>query len=106
MSGKAFDTYALSLARIEAHYIMNRCFLRPGEIMERLPAIRARPAIIVQGRYDMVCPIETAYRLNSQWSNSQLVIVPDAGHSSMEPGIAQALRFGADALLDRFAKEY
>lgn len=95
-SGGAFDSYALPLARLEAHYFQHRCFLEPGELMRRLDAVRPLDAIIIQGRYDIVCPIETAHRLHLAWPNSRLVVVPDAGHSGMEPGICRALTQGAD----------
>ena len=97
----AFDAYALSLARLEAHYFKHHCFLQPGELMARLDAIRHLPAHIVQGRYDMVCPIHTAHQLHLAWPESVLTVVADAGHSGMEPGIARALALGADALADR-----
>ena len=101
--GKAFDAYALSLARLEAHYFRHHCFLQPNELMNRLDAVRHLPAHIVQGRYDMVCPIHTAHQLHLAWPNSELTVVADAGHSGMEPGIARALTHGADALAERLA---
>ncbi|MBF0251341.1 MAG: prolyl aminopeptidase [Alphaproteobacteria bacterium] len=96
--GRAFDHYALSLARLEAHYFLNEMFLGEDELMAKLGAIRALPAVIVQGRYDVVCPIASAHRLHLAWPNSELVTVPDAGHSGMEPGIARAIRHAADVL--------
>jgi len=101
--GAAFDSYALSLARIEAHYFAHHCFLQPDELMARLGAIRHLPAYIVQGRYDIVCPFHTAHRLHLGWPNSELHVVADAGHSGMEPGIARAMAQGADALADKLA---
>lgn len=97
---KAADAYALSLARMEAHYFQHHCFLQPDELLNRLGAIRHLPAHIVQGRYDMVCPFHTAHRLHLAWPNSTLTVVADAGHSAMEPGIARALALGADALAE------
>ena len=97
---KAADAYALSLARLEAHYFQHHCFLQPDELLARLSAVKHLPAIIVQGRYDMVCPFHTAYRLHQAWPGSSLNVVADAGHSGMEPGIARALAHGADALVD------
>jgi len=96
--GAAFDAYALPLARIEAHYFANHMFLQPDELLNRLDTIRALPAILVQGRYDMVCPFETAHRLHLAWPNSELVVVPDAGHSGMEPGICRALVKAGEAM--------
>lgn len=102
-SGKPFDDYALTLARLEAHYFQHHCFFKPDELMGRLDAIRHLPAHIVQGRYDIVCPIETAHRLHLAWPQSTLDVVADAGHSGMEPGIAKALARGADDLADLLA---
>jgi len=81
----------LALARIEAHYFINHMFLAETPLLGRLTAIAHVPAIIVQGRYDMVCPITTAHELAQNWKNAELVIVPDAGHSAMEPGTRSAL---------------
>lgn len=103
VGGKGFDAYAVSLARLEAYYFDNHCFFQPGELMSRLDAIRHLPAVIVQGRYDIVCPIHTAHTLHLAWPGSDLVVVPDAGHSGMEPGIAAALTDGADLLANRLA---
>ena len=72
---------ALSLGRLEAHYFINKCFMEEGALLKGVERIRQIPATIVQGRYDVVCPPVTA----------ELVMVPDAGHSAMEPGIAKAL---------------
>lgn len=99
--GATFDAYALSLARMEAHYFAHHCFLQPDELMTRLDAIRHLPAYIVQGRYDIVCPFHTAHRLHLAWPNSELHVVADAGHSGMEPGIARAMAQGGDALADK-----
>ncbi|MCG8510537.1 MAG: prolyl aminopeptidase [Rhodospirillales bacterium] len=82
---------ALSLARVSTHYFANDFFLDGRPLVERIGRIRHLPAIIVQGRYDMVCPIVAADRLARAWPGSELVIVPDAGHSAMEPGIRDAL---------------
>ena len=94
----SFDHYALTLARIEAHYFRHSMFLQPGELMARLPAIAHLPAIIVQGRYDIVCPFHTAHALYEAWPNADMVVISDAGHSGMEPGIATAITRAADAL--------
>lgn len=99
--GKAFEVYALSLARMEAHYFKHHCFLAPNALMDSLGAVRHLPATIVQGRYDMVCPMHTAHQLHLAWPNSTFMVVDDAGHSGMEPGIARAMVNGANA----FAKQ-
>lgn len=82
---------ALGLARIEAHYFMNDIFLPDNALLENVARIRAIPGIIVQGRYDIVCPIATADELHCAWPEAEYVIVPDAGHSAMEPGIRREL---------------
>ena len=87
----ARDEMALGLARIEAHYFKNGIFLEEGQLLRDLDRIRRIPAIIVQGRYDIVCPIATADALHQAWPEADYVIVPDAGHSAMEPGIRRAL---------------
>jgi proline iminopeptidase len=87
----AQDRTALGLARIEAHYFANRLFLPPGGLLARMQRIGYLPAEIVQGRYDMVCPAATAFELAAAWPAARLTIVPDAGHSALEPGIRRAL---------------
>jgi proline iminopeptidase len=85
------DRLALGLARIEAHYFRNGVFLPENQLLQGVERIRNIPGAIVQGRYDMVCPIVTADELARAWPEAQYVIVPDAGHSAMEPGIRAAL---------------
>jgi len=85
------DHKALGLARIEAHYFINGGFLREGQLLEEVARLRAIPTTIVQGRYDMVCPIVSADDLTRAWPEAQYVVVPDAGHSAMEPGIRAGL---------------
>jgi proline iminopeptidase len=87
----ADDQKALGLARIEAHYFVHGCFLGEGELLARVDRIRTIPTTIVQGRYDMVCPILSADDLARVWPEAHYVVVPDAGHSAMEPGIRTAL---------------
>ncbi|NQV84016.1 MAG: prolyl aminopeptidase [Rhodospirillales bacterium] len=89
-SGSA-SAQALSLARIEAHYFENGMFLEDGYLLDNIAAVRDHPAVIVQGRYDMICPIVTADKLAAAWPGADYVIVPNAGHSAMEPGIRTAL---------------
>ncbi len=85
------DVMALGLARIEAHYFANHIFLPPGTLLAEVEALRSIPAVIVQGRYDMVCPIVTADELHRAWPEADYRVVPDAGHSALEPGIRAAL---------------
>ena len=85
------DRMALGLARIEAHYFVNRIFLPDNALLDNIARVRRIPAVIVQGRYDIVCPIATADDLRRAWPEAEYVVVPDAGHSAMEPGIRRAL---------------
>lgn len=82
---------ALSLSRIEAHYFVNHIFLPDNSLLAGINRIRSIPAIIVQGRYDAVCPIVTADELARAWPEARYVTVADAGHSAFEPGIAHEL---------------
>jgi proline iminopeptidase len=87
----AIDTHALGLARIEAHYFRNNLFQPEDRLLREVDRIRAIPGVIVQGRYDIVCPAATADRLHRAWPEAAYRIIPDAGHSAMEPGIRSAL---------------
>ena len=81
----------LALARLEAHYFRNRLFLKPDQLIDGLDRIRTIPGVLVHGRYDAICPVSTAWRLKAAWPELDVRIVPDAGHSANEPGIAAAL---------------
>lgn len=91
VQGFADDVTALGLARIEAHYFVNDSFLRPNQLIEDVGRIRHIPTVIVQGRYDMVCPIRSAHDLHQAWPEATYQIVPDAGHNAFEPGVRAAL---------------
>lgn len=82
---------ALSLARIECHYFMHDSFLDPNQILRNASRLADIPAIIVHGRYDMVCPIENAWALHRAIPKATLQIIAEAGHSASEPGITDAL---------------
>ena len=82
---------ALGLARLEAHYFAHDVFLEDGQLLAEAERLRAIPGSIVQGRYDVICPPESAWDLKQAWPQAQHVTVPDAGHSAMEPGIRRAL---------------
>ena len=82
---------ALSLARIECHYFVNRAFLEPNQLLNDVHKIAHIPGVIVQGRYDVICPVTSAWDLHQAWPNSRLEIIADAGHSASEPGIRRAL---------------
>ena len=95
------DVVALGLARIEAHYFRNGVFLTPNALRDNVHRLRGIPGVIVQGRYDMVCPIVSAHELVAAWPEAKYLVVPDAGHSAWEPGIAAALV----AACDRFRRD-
>jgi proline iminopeptidase len=84
--------FALAFARIECHYFMNKAFFPTDNyLIENVGKIRHIPAVIVQGRYDAVCPIRSAWELHRAWPEATFRVVPDAGHSATEPGIIAAL---------------
>ncbi|MDZ5646414.1 prolyl aminopeptidase [Nitrospirillum sp. BR 11828] len=91
VSASGEDNHALGLARMEAHYFRNNKLSPEAALLENVDRIRHIPAIIVQGRYDVVCPIRTADELHRAWPEADYIVVPDAGHSAMEPGIRSAL---------------
>lgn len=91
VTGFSQDRTALGLARIEAHYFANELFLPAKGLLSRMNRITDIPAEIIQGRYDMICPPVSAFDLAEHWRNARLTIVPDAGHSALEPGIRRAL---------------
>ncbi len=95
------DRLALGLARIEAHFFTRYLFTASDDLIARVGRIRHLPGIIVQGRYDMVCPIRSADELASAWPEADYVIVPDAGHSAMEPGIREHLVMATERLKNR-----
>jgi proline iminopeptidase len=92
---------ALSLARIECHYFMNNSFF-PSEnyLIDNVYKLKNIPTVIVQGRYDIVCPMASAWELHKALPEAEFILVPDAGHSVSEKGITAAL---VDAM-DRFAR--
>ena len=84
--------FALAFALIENHYFVNKGFLdNENQLLENIDIIRNIPAVIIQGRYDVVCPPTTAYELHSKWPESELVIAPFSGHSAFEKEITHEL---------------
>ena len=80
------------MARIEAHYFVNNCFMPDDHIIQNVGRIQHLPATIVQGRHDVICPPRTAFELARAWGNrARLELVDAAGHSTFETGIAHAL---------------
>jgi proline iminopeptidase len=91
------DRFALAFARIECHYFVNRGFFeRETQLLDDVGKIRHIPCVIVQGRYDVVCPTVTAWALHRAFPEAELRIVPDAGHSAFEPGIVHELVTATD----------
>lgn len=85
------DNVALGLARMEAHYFSHDIFLPQNALLDNISKLHDLPAVIVQGRYDAVCPIISAYDLHHAWPQAEYIIIEDAGHSAWEPGIRSAL---------------
>jgi len=91
-SGSTPAAYARAFARIENHYFINKGFLdEDGHIMKNMHKIAHIPGVIVQGRYDMICPPHTAFKLHEAWPSSRLILAPTSGHSLSEQGISSAL---------------
>lgn len=93
--------YARAFARLENHYFMNGCFLDEGQLLRDRHRIEHLPAIIVQGRYDMVCPPASAWELAEGWDRCEMRIVPASGHALSEPQIATALVRATNEIRDR-----
>ncbi len=91
------EQFSLALSRIECHYFVHHGFLRgDNQLLEDMHKIRHIPGVIVQGRYDVVCPLDSAWALHRAWPGSDLRIVPDTGHSAMEPGNVHELVSATD----------
>lgn len=97
------DAAALAIARIEAHYFVHGLFLSGDALLEGVARLRDIPCSIIQGRYDVVCPIRSADDLHRAWPEAEYVVVPDAGHSAREPGIARELVAATDRFRARLA---
>ena len=88
---------ALAMARIECHYFINDGFFdSPNELLENIDRIRHIPTVIVQGRYDVVCPPVTAWDLHNAWPEAQFNLISNAGHSAFDPANTQALVAATD----------
>jgi proline iminopeptidase len=95
------DQMAVSLARIECHYFINRCWWRSdNQLIEDVGRIRHIPTVIIHGRYDVVCPVKNAFDLHAAFPEADLRIVPDSGHAFDEPGILKELM----AAVERFKR--
>lgn len=101
------DPYvALSIARIECHYFVNKAFLEDNQILNNLNKISHIPGVIIQGRYDIICPMESAWELHKLWQRSTLKIIDDAGHAASEPGILSALVQACDDMSDKLTDNH
>lgn len=85
------DALDLGVGRLESHYMANLGFFEEDQLIRNMARIAHLPAVIVQGRYDAICPPLSAYRLQQAWPGAQLEMIPDAGHGALEHGIASAL---------------
>ena len=100
------DEFALAFARIECHYFVQRGFFDDDDQLLRRRRIESarHPGVIVQGRYDVVCPIETAWELHRAWPEADFASCRDAGHSAYEPGIRHELVAATDRFLSYGAR--
>jgi proline iminopeptidase len=96
------DTKALSIARAFIYYSFNNFFLTDNQLLNNLATISHLPVIIVQGRYDIICPPQTAYDLHTWWNNSQLWFIPEGGHFASDPFIARGLKEALDSMKSIF----
>ena len=97
IESSAEDEFALAFARIECHYFVNGGFFEhDDQLLRNVDRIRKIPTVIVQGRYDVVCPLRSAWDLHRAWPEADLHIVQDAGHSAFEPGIMHELLEATD----------
>lgn len=91
------DEFALAFARIECHYFVNKGFFKTDDwLLQNAEKLKNIPAVIVQGRYDVVCPMDSAWALHRKWPEAEFILVPDAGHSAFENGISKALVSATD----------
>jgi len=98
----AGDDFSMAFARIECHYFVNHGFLvHENQLIADVAKIRHIPAVVVQGRYDVVCPMQSAWDLCRAWPEADLRIVADAGHSAYEPGIVHELITATEAFAAR-----
>ncbi len=94
---------AIAVSRIECHYFINDCFLAPDQLVRDVGRVRDIPGVIIQGRYDVVCPPTAAWRLHQAWPESELKFIPDSGHSASEPATRSALVEATDAFARKLA---
>ncbi len=83
---------------VEAHYIRNDFFLQPGQLLREATRLKGIPGVIVQGRYDLLCPPKNAFALSEAWPECRLQMMETAGHCMSEPGVAAAMTDAVAAL--------
>ncbi|WP_299576942.1 prolyl aminopeptidase [uncultured Williamsia sp.] len=103
--GEVDVRFDLAFARIENHYFTHGGFLDDGQLLRDIDRIAHIPGVIVQGRYDVVCPVRSAWDLHRAWPSAALHIVDDAGHSSFEKGIVHHLVEATDGFRDTDTRE-
>jgi proline iminopeptidase len=96
---------ALSLARIESHYFVNNAFMEPEQLLRDVGKLAGIPAVIVHGRYDSICPLQSAWELHRAWPQAEFKVIADAGHAAFEPGIAAALVAATDNFAEQLTGE-
>lgn len=97
------DEHADALARLECHYFVNQCFFKTDNwLLENIGKVKDIPGFIIQGRYDLICPMITAWELHQAYPKAEFEIVPDAGHAVSEPGITDALLRATDHFGQKF----
>lgn len=87
---------------MEAHYFRNNCFMKPGQLLQNAARLNGIPGIVVQGRYDLLCPPSTAHALLARWPDAKLKMVEAAGHSLYDPGVREAVITAIDEVSQAF----
>ena len=100
------DEQVLGRTRVQTHYLFNGCFLSENQLLQGIGRVRRIPASIVHGRFDMVCPVATAYTLHSAWPEARFTIVENTGHSASTPALAAALVCATERFKSILPREY
>jgi proline iminopeptidase len=102
LDGVSVDDFSLAFARIESHYLLNHCFLAPNQLLDNMAKIADIPGIIIQGRHDVVCPVESAWQLSRHWPKVDWRMVADGAHSMRDLSMASALVAATDDLIGHY----
>ena len=89
---------------MEAHYFANDCFMRPNQLLDDAGRLAGIPGIIVQGRYDLLCPPATSHALAARWPEAEIRIVEGAGHTLYDPGVSDAVMKAIADMASRVTK--